>query len=76
MHIKSIDALSLKNRLDQGSVILIDICEPHEHRANILKARGSCRYHGFKPKTSAPLMTKSPCSIVTAAVVPAQMRAS
>ena len=40
MQIKSIDALSLKIRLDQASVILIDIREPHEHtREHIEGAR-------------------------------------
>jgi rhodanese-related sulfurtransferase len=31
MQIKSIDPISLKKRLDDGSAVLIDIREPHEH---------------------------------------------
>ncbi len=31
MHIKSIDALASKKRLDDGSAVLIDIREPHEY---------------------------------------------
>ena len=31
MQIKSIDPLALKKRLDEGSAILIDVREPHEH---------------------------------------------
>ena len=40
MQIKSIDPLSLKRRLDEGSAILIDIREPREHaREHIEGAR-------------------------------------
>jgi len=40
MQIKSIDPRSLKRRLDEGSAILIDIREPHEHaREHIEGAR-------------------------------------
>ncbi len=40
MQIKSIDPISLKKRLDDGSVILIDVREPHEHaREHIEGAR-------------------------------------
>ena len=40
MQIKSIDPISLKKRLDDGSVILIDVREPHEHaREHIAGAR-------------------------------------
>lgn len=40
MLIKSIDPISLKKRLDEGSVVLIDIREPHEHaREHIEGAR-------------------------------------
>jgi len=40
MQIKSIDPISLKKRLDEGSAILIDIREPHEHaREHIEGAR-------------------------------------
>jgi rhodanese-related sulfurtransferase len=40
MQIKSIDPLLLKKRLDEGSAVLIDIREPHEHaREHIPGAR-------------------------------------
>jgi rhodanese-related sulfurtransferase len=40
MRIKSIDPMSLKKRLDDGSIVLIDIREPHEHaREHIEGAR-------------------------------------
>ena len=40
MQIKSIDPVSLKKRLDEGSAILIDVREPHEHaREHIEGAR-------------------------------------
>jgi rhodanese-related sulfurtransferase len=40
MQIKSIDPISLKKRLDEGSAVLIDIREPHEHaREHIEGAR-------------------------------------
>jgi len=40
MSIKSIDPVSLKKRLDEGSAVLIDIREPHEHaREHIVGAR-------------------------------------
>jgi rhodanese-related sulfurtransferase len=40
MPIKSIDPISLKKRLDEGSAILIDVREPHEHaREHIEGAR-------------------------------------
>ena len=40
MQIKSIDPISLKKRLDDGSAVLIDIREPHEHaREHIEGAR-------------------------------------
>jgi rhodanese-related sulfurtransferase len=40
MQIKSIDPISLKKRLDEGSAILIDVREPHEHaREHIEGAR-------------------------------------
>ena len=40
MQIKSIDPVSLKQRLDEGSAILIDVREPHEHaREHIEGAR-------------------------------------
>ncbi len=40
MQIKSIDPLSLKKRLDEGSAVLIDVREPHEHaREHIEGAR-------------------------------------
>jgi rhodanese-related sulfurtransferase len=40
MQIKSIDPISLKKRLDEGSAVLIDIREPHEHaREHIVGAR-------------------------------------
>ncbi len=40
MQIKSIDPISLKKRLDEGSAMLIDIREPHEHaREHIEGAR-------------------------------------
>lgn len=74
MQIKSIDALSLKKRLDEGSIVLIDIRESHSMRVSASKARGSHRYRSCGRRTSAP-MTKSPFSIVTAAGAPAQMRA-
>ena len=40
MQIKSIDPISLKKRLDEGSAVLIDIREAHEHaREHIQGAR-------------------------------------
>ena len=40
MQIKSIDPISLKKRLDEGSAVLIDVREPHEHaREHIEGAR-------------------------------------
>ncbi len=40
MQIKSIDPVSLKKRIDEGSVILIDVREAHEHaREHIEGAR-------------------------------------
>lgn len=40
MQIKSMDPVTLKKRLDEGSAILIDIREPHEHaREHIEGAR-------------------------------------
>jgi rhodanese-related sulfurtransferase len=40
MQIKTIDPLTLKKRLDEGSAILIDVREPHEHaREHIEGAR-------------------------------------
>ena len=40
MQIKSIDPASLKKRLDEGNVVLIDVREPHEHaREHIEGAR-------------------------------------
>ena len=40
MQIKSIDPVSLKKRLDEGSTVLIDVREPHEHaREHIEGAR-------------------------------------
>jgi len=40
MQIKSIDALSLKKRLDKGDAVLIDVREAHEHaREHIEGAR-------------------------------------
>ena len=40
MPIKSIDAVSLKKRLNAGDTVLIDIREPHEHaREHIEGAR-------------------------------------
>ena len=40
MQIKSIDPLSLKRHLDEGSAVLIDVREPHEHaREHIPGAR-------------------------------------
>ena len=40
MQIKSIDPVSLKKRLDEGSAVLVDVREPHEHaREHIEGAR-------------------------------------
>jgi rhodanese-related sulfurtransferase len=40
MQIKTMDPISLKKRLDEGSAILIDVREPHEHaREHIEGAR-------------------------------------
>jgi len=40
MQIKSIDPISLKKRLDEGNIVLIDVREPHEHaREHIEGAR-------------------------------------
>jgi rhodanese-related sulfurtransferase len=38
MQIKSIDPISLKKRLDEGSAILIDVREPHEHAREHIEA--------------------------------------
>jgi rhodanese-related sulfurtransferase len=49
MQIKSIDPVSLKKRLDEGSAILIDVREAHEHaREHIEGARLAplSRFHG------------------------------
>ena len=49
MQIKSIDPVSLKKRLDEGSAVLIDIREAHEHaREHIEGARLAplSRFHG------------------------------
>ena len=48
MQIKSIDPISLKKRLDEGSAVLIDVREPHEHAREPSKAPGLRRCRGSK----------------------------
>jgi hypothetical protein len=76
MQIKSIDALSLKIRLDQASVILIDVREPHEHTREHLEGARLVPLSRFQAEDFGAFVTRSPCSIVTAAVVPARISAS
>ena len=53
MQIKSIDPVSLRKRLDEGSAVLIDVREAHEQRASTSKARGLYRYLASRLRISA-----------------------
>jgi rhodanese-related sulfurtransferase len=47
MQIKSMDPITLKKRLEEGSAVLIDVREPHEHaRERRRKARAAVALSG------------------------------
>ena len=74
MQIKSIDPVSLKKRLDEGSAILIDVREPHEHAREHIEGARLVPLSRSKPRISAMFATRPPSFIAKAAAAPAPMR--
>lgn len=71
MQIKSIDPVSLRKRLDEGSAVLIDVREAHEHAREHIEGSRLYRYLASRLRISASFATRPRCSIATAAGAPA-----
>jgi rhodanese-related sulfurtransferase len=59
MPIKSMDPVTLKKRLDEGSVILIDVREPHEHAREHIEGAKLVPLSRFQAEDFAGLRDKT-----------------
>ena len=59
MQIKSIDPIALKKRLDEGSAILIDVREPHEHAREHIEGAKLVPLSRFQTEDFAGLRDKT-----------------
>jgi rhodanese-related sulfurtransferase len=59
MQIKSIDPITLKKRLDEGSVVLIDVREPNEHAREHIEGAKLVPLSRFQAEDFADLRDKT-----------------
>jgi rhodanese-related sulfurtransferase len=59
MQIKSLDPIALKKRLDEGSAILIDVREPHEHAREHIEGAKLVPLSRFQAEDFAGLRDKT-----------------
>ena len=59
MQIKSMDPMTLKKRLDEGSVILIDVREPNEHAREHIEGAKLVPLSRFQAEDFAGLRDKT-----------------
>ena len=74
MQIKSIDPGSLKKRLDEGSAILIDVREPHEHAREHIEGARLVPLSRFQAEDFGKVGDKTAVFIAPAAGGPVQTR--
>jgi rhodanese-related sulfurtransferase len=58
MQIKSIDPISLKKRLDEGDIVLIDVREPHEHAREYIEGARLAPLSRFQTEDFSDLRDK------------------